>query len=948
MAGQQIPGNKPKKKVAKKRPPKLGPNVEQAMADAAIAPRDERGLMPLEPARDIVRSATAFVRGDADRLWAALLSLADADELVREASRLEWRYHPRGKDNTAIVERYGADILPWIAGRVRDDVLVDVPWCLGCSLLAIGTPAAFELVWNLRGYDDSSELVAWELQLPREVPADELVANARTLRDAWIHAHEPIALVRLAELAEAGDEHACAWLSKRARAAPKTFRELLTSHAGADRAATLATRFGFPTALTDQAILERLDDAANAGDWPVFYYNVDGRVEYFAMRLVAARAQTGDAWGVVIQTLCGSYPDALRIDQLVYGSEVAEVSAECADIEQVDWDGDGFHGATVTGWADELVLDEGLIDEQDLRFGRCCEIGYHPYRVAVIRAYLAANPEWWPPAKDALAVMGLGKAEIIADTTRFQHVLGSNARVGTPDSPWEIMPSESRTYRSLAKAIAARDPSAFEPGESNVDWRLHAHTDEAAKPPWLGARFDGAEGGWVAAAMREAVVTADARGLLPLADARTQLAGMTRYERGTGARLGTQWVQGSDRTWAALLSLEHGAELADYELAFAQPVRGAATNTALAERYGAAAIPWLHQFVRDEVLHDTPGCLRATLLHIADGAALEFLVGLAGFAAPGVDGSPAVQLAALVDDWLAVDPARIAALARIAAAGDPRAKTLLRSRALLDDAAVRAAVTTVTGNTTLLDEIGVPRELSAEHVLARLDRAASGAAEDLARWPRFFYNSYPGKSEYHGMRLFAAREQAGDRWAVVIERLTGYNPLRVEQFRYSGSDSGHVEDADRKIHFEFDDATITGPLGTVPFDREAGELAQLTEAPDYWAKREARGSVIPLRSYLAAYPTGFYADAATLAQNLVAPVIIVDTIAFQHAEGPEAPADTEHRPTQIAPSASPAYRSLADAIARRDPAAFDPGAPNTDWRPHARFAPEGEPESDDD
>jgi hypothetical protein len=903
--------------------------------------------MPLESARELVRSATAFERGNADALWAALLSLAGADELVHEASRLAWRYHPRGKQNTALVERYGADMLPWITSRVGDEVLVDVPWCLGCSLLAIGTPAAFELVWNLRGYDNSSELVAWEIKPAREVPPDELEANARTLRDTWLRAHEPIALARLAELAEAGDDRAGAWLAKRGRAAPTTFRELLASHAGVTRADALATRLGFPAALTEQAILERLDDAANAGEWPIFYYNVDGRLEYFAMRLVAARAQTGDAWGVVIQSLCGSYPDAMRIDQMVYGSEIADTNAECADIEQVDWDGDGFHGATVTGWGDELVLDEGLIDEHDLRYGRCCEVGYHPYRVAVIRAYLAANPEWWPPATDALEVMGLGKATIIADTAAFEHVLGPNARVGTPDSPWEILPSESRTYRSLAAAIAARDPALFEPGDSNVDWRLHAHTDEAVKPPWLTARFDGADGGWLAAAMREAVVLPDARGLLTLADARTQLAGMSRYERGTGGRLGTQWVQGSDRTWAALLSLEDGAELADYELVFTQPVRGAATNTALAERYGAGAIPWLRQFVRDEVLHDSPGCLRATLLHIGDGAALEFMLALAGFAAPGVDGSPAVQLAALVDDWLA-DPARLAALTRIAAAGDTRARTLLRSRALLDDAAVRAAVTAITGSTALLDEIGVPRELSAEHVLARLDRAASGAAEDLTRWPRFFYNSYPGKSEYHGMRLFAAREQAGDRWVIVIERLTGYNPLRVEQFRFTNTESGHVEAADRRVHFEVAETTVTGPVGAVPFDPAAGALAQLTEAPDYWAQREARGAVIPLRSYLAAHPTGLYTDAAALAGSLDAPVIVADTIAFAHAEGPEAPAGTEHLPTQIAPSASPAFRSLAVAIANRDPAAFDPGTPNTDWRLHARFAPEGEPDDEAD
>lgn len=36
------------------------------------------------------------------------------------------------------------------------------------------------------------------------------------------------------------------------------------------------------------------------------------------------------------------------------------------------------------------------------------------------------------------------------------------------------------------------------------------------------------------------------------------------------------------------------------------------------------------------------------------------------------------------------------------------------------------------------------------------------------------------------------------------------------------------------------------------------------------------------------------------------------------------------------PSASPTYRSLAQALLFRDPRLWQPGEPNTDWRLHAR------------
>ena len=842
--------------------------------------------MQATEARAFLARTSVFERANADAVWAALLALDDAAEAASTAARLDWRYHPRGRDNIELVLRHGAAMLPWIASRVRDGVLVNVPWCLGPMLLAIGTPEAFAIVWDLAGYDDTSEMVAWEIQPRREVSADELARAADELRAVWLRTHEAVALPLLAARADAGDERA------RARLAP-------------------------PPPLTEDVILARLDAAAEAGEWPLFYYGADGRIEYFALRVIAARGD-GDAWGIVFQRLTGSYPSALSIQQFTYGTHVDQAFGDHEDIEQVDWEGEGFHGAVVTAWAEPLALDEGVIDELDVRFGTCVEIGYHPYRVAVMHAYLAARGVRWPAIDGALAALGLAGATTVITSDAFHHVIGYNGREGTPDVPWEILPSESPAMRSLAAALVARDASRFAPGESNLDWRLHAHQVEALDPPWLDARIDGGDGGWLAAAMREAAITCDERGLVPLADARAHLAAHARYEHGAGHRVAGSgdrghYVQDSDRTWAALLSLADADELARTELVWGMPVRAAARNTALAERYGAGLVAWARRFVVDGALADRPGpgCVRACLLHLGDRSVLELLLELGD--------------APLLDDWLARD-GRIATLVELARdAAATAARAVLRTHALLDDARVRPLA-----GDALLAELGVSATLSAAHVLARLDRAAALPADSRDHWPRFFENSYPGKSELHGLRLLAAREREGDRWTLILERVSGYSPLRVERFVFGhappGHTDGHRDDTDRQVHLE---------LPSVAPD----PAMLLTEQPDYWAVREAPSVVPALRGYLADHG-GLHpivTPASELLAHLTDPVIVADTLAFQHLEG-RPPTGCEPRPTNAAPSESIAYRSVAAALAARDPSLFEAGAPNTDWRVHARFA----------
>lgn len=139
----------------------LGPYLHSAMRDAAVEP-DARGLMPLRKARALVRGAATFDKGDgriidgrqvldSDLLWAALLSLKDGDEFVEQACRIRWKFHPRGFDNIAPVERYGEAVLPWLAKSIsRAGKVADAPWCLRPCLLALGGRTAFDLALSVR------------------------------------------------------------------------------------------------------------------------------------------------------------------------------------------------------------------------------------------------------------------------------------------------------------------------------------------------------------------------------------------------------------------------------------------------------------------------------------------------------------------------------------------------------------------------------------------------------------------------------------------------------------------------------------------------------------------------------------------------------------------------------------------------------------------------------
>ena len=226
------------------------------------------------------------------------------------------------------------------------------------------------------------------------------------------------------------------------------------------------------------------------------------------------------------------------------------------------------------------------------------------------------------------------------------------------EHPWQIGVAESPVMRSLIDAVIARDPTRFAPGDSNLDWRLHAVCESEFALPWTEYHVD-TSAGFVAAAMRQAAVAVDARGLMPLADAEAICAAASSLARGDGRYVGDAWVWDHDRVWAALLSLATAADAAVVfgPLDLADGPRSAATNRALAERYGDGALTIVASRARtDGVIAATSPLLRATVLAVGTPAGFRFVWDTTGWDEAGGSGTPDEQASALFAAWVAAYP----------------------------------------------------------------------------------------------------------------------------------------------------------------------------------------------------------------------------------------------------------------------------------------------------
>jgi hypothetical protein len=397
-----------------------------------------------------VKWPPVFDRSTGREVWAALLRLADGASFVDAARRLRWSFDPPGMDNTEPVDRFGASILPWLADHVLDGgVLVNTPWCIAPCLVALDDPRAFDLLWRTTRITRSTRRGGLLLDGKTRSPSALGLRGGRTgphvekLVDDWIAAHPERARD---ELARRVDE-------------PRARRKL----------ARLA-----PATLDERAILDVLDGCADGAvetdgpAWPLFCTNTDGRWEYHALRLIAARAARGPDWGLLLERITGC-EDGASIQRYTYGNAVGP-GLRVGERSFVDLEIDGDQ---VRGAKGKLRVTSELIRKHDLRPGWCIEKGTAAAFALGIRAYLARFPDGlWKPAKRAIACLGLRSPRIIVESRAFEHVLGKG------QGKWRRSPSRSTAYRSLARALVASDGKHFVPGPSNLDWRLHVRTRE--------------------------------------------------------------------------------------------------------------------------------------------------------------------------------------------------------------------------------------------------------------------------------------------------------------------------------------------------------------------------------------------------------------------------------------------------------------------------------------
>jgi hypothetical protein len=281
--------------------------------------------------------------------------------------------------------------------------------------------------------------------------------SADALVSAWILAHPAEGHARLAALSAAGD-------------------------ARAERLLTALT----PKSPTEGDILAQLDDAVRRGAWPELF-GASPDTAYHAMRLVAARAAGGHGWGIVFQRVEGDGFDAAGLGPYRYGSNVPPGYHDHPDGRALPFyreDEDDPEPASpfdlddveVVGPAGPLELSSAMIGAMNLRPGRVTGARVASSRYALmLRAYLTAHPgAFWGDPRGPAALLDLGDAvDIVVVSDAFEHCVGPSGPEAYP-AEWRALPSASRVYRSLARALVARDPSLFVPGTSNLDFRHHA------------------------------------------------------------------------------------------------------------------------------------------------------------------------------------------------------------------------------------------------------------------------------------------------------------------------------------------------------------------------------------------------------------------------------------------------------------------------------------------
>lgn len=401
---------------------------------------DHRGLIPLEDARERLRAVSEMARGgwhriegqvsqptDFDFLWAALLSLADADEFVTEATRLVWKFSPRGFDNVAPLERYGDAILPWLASRVDDKGTLDAsPWCVVPCLLGIANKGALDVLMRIRTrpQEDKERVRAW--QRMHGVPT-----RPTTLDEGGI-------LQLLDDAASAEDDSPMPW--------PR-----LESGAGhferhAMRIIAAREKTGDDWGVLIEVVQgDLLDGPGEEHRWPATIQQYR-----YGSKVPSGGRYLEDARPIGIR----------RVLPKGFALTSSEVPRSFDGIKVI-----GPKGTAPFTMTDALLTKLGLLPKRTRKTKLSDWTA-----VLAVRVRLCRDPGafWSDPRPLAKKALGLDAPVVVVATDRFEHVSGpASGERGKA----RRLPSKSKTYCSVAAALVHRDPARFIAGPPNSDWR---------------------------------------------------------------------------------------------------------------------------------------------------------------------------------------------------------------------------------------------------------------------------------------------------------------------------------------------------------------------------------------------------------------------------------------------------------------------------------------------
>jgi len=247
---------------------------------------------------------------------------------------------------------------------------------------------------------------------------------------------------------------------------------------------------------------------------------------------------------------------------------------------------------------------------------------------------------------------------------------------------------------------------------------------------------------------------------------------------------------------------------------------------------------------------------------------------------------------------------------------------------------------------------------TAQQILAKLDEVSQNG-----NWPAF--DAGLGVLEYHAMRMIAVRERGGDEdWGLAFECVLGdfldpgsdnADAANVSTYLVIPSDlHGIREQRELELSIAGPDAVVAGPAdsGTIDIDgiTVVGPAGELRCDRSMIARHDLRPgmlcggcdggavssrAILLIRAYLAHHAGAFWRDVTPLFR---APCdVVVTSDAFEHVLGRRDlgtgdDVEPSVRRIAIAPSESPTFRSLAEALASGDASRFVAGESNLDWR----------------